>query len=524
MRQRLTLLANFPIKESGMDSIYSIFKSNVEAHPEKTAVVFKHTFLSYRALDEQVTCVVAYFQHIGLQSGHRVALFAPNGIEYPVVLLAIARMGLAVVPLPISLKGAALEVALKKTPVAAVIAWPSISRLLLDKGLVDQQKLVSFEKRVAGEITWADVLSGTYESLNKSTLPTQEPEPDVHAPYILTMTSGSTGMPKPIVLSQHCKIMRAKEATEKYYQLDQNDKVLVATPLYHSLAQRGVLMPLLLGATTVIMPKFALQGWLDAIETHKVSFLFAVSAQLESFLAYQGEDYNLSSLRCVVSSSAVLNADSKQALLDKLHCAFHECYGASEVGVVTDFCVSDMPEKNGSVGAPLPFVEVKITDEQRELVAAGEVGEIACKTITGFSGYHKLPEVTEAAYDQSDYFYTGDLGYLDDQGYLYYVGRKKEVISSGGINIFPQDIEAVIKRHPDITDCVAFGCHDQQLGEVIKVVYEQRGEEDLDRSLRMMCLQELTDYQQPRQLTRLPELPRNQMGKVLRNDVKLQNQ
>ncbi|MCG7549860.1 class I adenylate-forming enzyme family protein [Pseudoalteromonas sp. Of7M-16] len=508
--------------ELNMDGIYPIFKRRVLAAPDKTAVIFKHTYLTYRDLDQKVCQLAAYFEHIGLNSGHRIALFAPNGIEYPVVLLAAAKIGLAVVPLPISLKGTALEVALKKTPVAAVLSWPSISKILLEKDLIEKDKLISFEKSVAGEITWQEVFERqTPLSPSTQQLPQQV---DVNAPFILTMTSGSTGTPKPIVLSQYCKIMRAIEATQNYYGLDENDKVLVATPLYHSLAQRGVLMPLMLGATTVIMAKFALQGWLDAIETHRISFLFAVSAQLESFLAYQGPVFNLSSLRCLVSSSAVLNAESKRALLSRLQCAFHECYGASEVGVVTDFCVSDSPEKNGSVGRPLPFVNVKICSEVGQPVQQGVVGEIACKTLTGFSGYHKMPDATEAAYDKEGYFYTGDLGYLDESGYLYYVGRKKEVISSGGINIFPQDIEAVIKRHPDVIDCVAFGVDEPQLGEIIKVVYEQQGEASIDRALRLMCLQELTDYQQPRTFVRLSELPRNQMGKVLRNDVKLQNQ
>nr|WP_275446851.1 hypothetical protein [Pseudoalteromonas sp. McH1-42] len=103
---------------------------------------------------------------------------------------------------------------------------------------------------------------------------------------------------------------------------------------------------------------------------------------------------------------------------------------------------------------------------------------------------------------------------------MYYVGRKKEVISSGGINIFPQDIEAVFRKHPKVVDCVAFGCADRQLGEYIKVVYEQQGDMDISRELRLLCLSELTDYQQPRSLERISALPRTPMGKVLRNDVK----
>ncbi|MCG7563581.1 class I adenylate-forming enzyme family protein [Pseudoalteromonas sp. McH1-42] len=499
-----------------MSNIYQIFAQHVQSQPDKTALVFEQQTLSYQALNAQVLKLCVHFDRLGLRPGQRVALFAPNGLEYPVVMLAAARLGLAIVPLPISLKGDALSVALKKTPVAAVIAWPSIGRTLLADAVIDPTNLISLSQPVADEPCWHDIMSE--ESVVQSvSAPAQKI--DVNGPYILTMTSGSTGQPKPIVLSQQCKISRAYDATINYYGLTPDEVVLVATPLYHSLAQRGVLMPLMLGATSVILPKFTLSKWLCAIETHQVSFLFAVSAQLESLLS-SDEEADLSSLRCVVSSSAVLSAESKQALLRKLPCRFHECYGASEVGVVSDFCVSERRDKNGAVGEALPFVQVKILDQQGQAVDEGEVGEIACQTITGFSGYLKMPQQTQDAFDPQGYFLTGDLGYLDGDGFLYYVGRKKEVISSGGINIFPQDIEAVFRKHPKVVDCVAFGCADRQLGEYIKVVYEQQGDMDISRELRLLCLSELTDYQQPRSLERISALPRTPMGKVLRNDVK----
>ncbi|TMP33865.1 class I adenylate-forming enzyme family protein [Pseudoalteromonas rubra] len=500
-----------------MSNIYQIFAQHVQSQPDKVALVFEQHTVSYQALNTKVLKLCTHFYRLGLQPGQRVALFAPNGLEYPIVMLAAARLGLAIVPLPISLKGDALSVALKKTPVAAVIAWPSIGRTLLADAVIEPANLLSLSQPVADEPCWQDIMS---EELPAQAINIPEPQVDINAPFILTMTSGSTGQPKPIVLSQQCKISRAFDATIRYYGLTSDEVVLVATPLYHSLAQRGVLMPLMLGATSVILPKFTLPKWLEAIKTHQVSFLFAVSAQLESLLS-SDEEMDLSSLRCVVSSSAVLAGESKQALLKKLPCRLHECYGASEVGVVSDFCVSERRDKNGAVGAALPFVQVKILDKERRTLDVGEVGEIACQTTTGFSGYLKMLQQTQDAYDSEGYFLTGDLGYLDEDGFLYYVGRKKEVISSGGINIFPQDIEAVIKKHPKVIDCVAFGCADRQLGEYIKVVYEQLGDLDISRELRLLCLAELTDYQQPRVLECLSALPRNPMGKVLRNDVKM---
>ncbi|WP_370317395.1 class I adenylate-forming enzyme family protein [Pseudoalteromonas sp.] len=493
--------------------IYELFATNVANTPTKVAVVFQQQSVTYDELNQQVIKLTSHFLKQGVTQGQRVAIFAPNGIEFIVSLLAIAKLGLAAVPLPVSLKGLALTVALKKTPVAKVIAWPTISKSLLADNLIEAENLITLGQSVANETNWLSVQQAEAECFFTDAIDTQ-------APYILTMTSGSTGQPKPIVLSQACKVNRAFDATINYYGLTPDDVILVATPMYHSLAQRGVLMPLMLGATTVVLPKFNLKLWLQAIEQHQVSFLFAVSSQLVSLIQNGVEGHDLSSLRCLVSSSAVLDKESKQSLLSLLSCRLHECYGASEVGVVTDFAVSEHPELSGSVGNALPFVTVKITDEHGQELAATEVGEICCKTTTGFSGYHKLPEKTREAYYLGDFFKTGDLGYLDEQGYLYYVGRKKELISSGGINVYPQDIEAVIKMHPDIEDCVAFSIPDSQFGEVIKVVYTTLSSSVNETELKKLCLQQLTDYQQPRVIERVESLAKSSLGKILRQLVK----
>ncbi|NMP03408.1 acyl--CoA ligase [Pseudoalteromonas arctica] len=495
--------------------IYDRFADNVQHTPSKVAVVFMKQSLTYRELNQQVLKLESYFLKNGMREGQRVALFAPNGIEFVVALLAVAKLGFAVVPLPVSLKGQTLITALKKTPVTMVIAWPTISKVILKANIIASQNVITLGQKVADEPTWEDIQLSNEKYAIKSTI-------DLNAPFIITMTSGSTGQPKPIILSQACKINRAYNATINHYNLTSQDVILVATPMYHSLAQRGVLMPLMLGSTAIILPKFNLKHWLDAVETYRVSFLFAVSAQLESLVKYGVGDSNLDSLKCVVSSSAVLEELTKKKLLSLLPCRFHECYGASEVGVVTDFAVSEKPEQSGSVGQALSFVSLKIMDNKGRELAHNEIGEICCKTSTLFNGYLEMQAQTKNAFYLDGFFRTGDLGYIDTEAFLYFVGRKKEIISSGGINVFPQDIETVVKSIEGIAECVAFGVNDDTLGEVIKLIYEQSSEQSLEKDIRKVCLSELTDYQQPRFLERVLSLPRNAMGKVLRNDAKRQ--
>ncbi|NOU50787.1 acyl--CoA ligase [Pseudoalteromonas sp. JBTF-M23] len=496
-----------------MNNIFQLVYQQSIEQPFKAAIIYEEQHITYHELIDKVLILSAYFKSKGLTAGQRIALFAPNGPEYAIVLLSAAKLGLAVVPLPITLKGHALENAMKSIPVAATVAWSSVSQQLLGTGLAQPENLITLNRCVSKETLWGDVFESGLKDDDK-TVDTTE------LPFILTMTSGSTGTPKPIILTQECKIKRAFDATINYYDLTQDEVVLVSTPLYHSLAQRGLLMPLMLGATSVILPKFNVAKWFNVIEKYRVSFLFAVSSQLDMLVDNIELAKDMSSLNCIVSSSAVLALDTKEKLVKQFDCQLHECYGASEVGVVTDFCLNSHSDKQGSVGKALPFVKLKIINEQHQLVGAGEVGQIMCQSKTEFAGYLKMPEKTKLAYDEQGYFATGDLGYLDEDGFLYYVGRNNDVISSGGINVYPQDIESTIKMHPDVADCVAFAYPDKQFGEVIKVVYTTQSDSLDVNELKKLCLHELTDYQQPRYFERVDSLAKSSLGKILRQSVK----
>ncbi|MBD1582215.1 class I adenylate-forming enzyme family protein [Pseudoalteromonas sp. S16_S37] len=497
-----------------MNNIFQLVYQQSIEHPDKVAIIYEDEQITYHELIEKVLILSAYFKSKGLTAGQRISLFAPNGPQYAIVLLSAAKLGLAVVPLPITLKGHALENAMKSIPVAVTVAWSSVSQQLLGAGLAQPENLITLNRCISREALWDDVIESNIKDDERVVVDTTE------LPFILTMTSGSTGSPKPIILTQECKIKRAFDATINYYKLTKDEVVLVSTPLYHSLAQRGLLMPLIMGATSVILPKFNVAKWFDVIEKYRVSFLFAVSSQLDMLVDNIELAKDMSSLNCVVSSSAVLALDTKEKLVKHFNCRLHECYGASEVGVVTDFCLNSHRDKQGSVGKALPFVKLKIIDEKSRLVGVGEVGQIMCQSKTEFAGYLKMPEKTKLAYDEQGYFATGDLGYLDEDGFLYYVGRNNDVISSGGINVYPQDIESTIKMHPDVEDCVAFAYPDKQFGEVIKVVYTTVSDTLDVNELKKLCLHELTDYQQPRYFERVDSLAKSSLGKILRQSVK----
>ena len=499
-------------------NIYQRVAQHALLTPNKIAVTYQKQTLTYLQLIEKVDNLSSNLFRLGFHQQSKVALFCGNNIEFVLTLLAIAKLGAAVAPLPLTLKGQALTNALKGIGCDRVIAWSTVGKQILSKQLIEKSCLVSLDKQVTDEVLFSDLLSASSTE--------QLPIVDCDNDYILTLTSGSTGNPKPIVFSQTTKINRAFQATINYYQLTADDVVLVATPLYHSLAQRSLLMPLMLGACVVILPKFTINGWLHALTEHKVSFLFAVSSQLTALLPELENNHGFRALKCLVSSSATLAKEDKAKLLNKLSCHFHECYGASEVGVVTDFDITALNQPVASVGKPLPFVDVKICNTQREILKEGEIGEIACKTSTAFKGYYGLAEQTAASFDQQGYFYTGDLGYLDAQGYLYFVGRTKEVIKSGGINVYPNDVEKVMSRVEGIKECAAIAMEDNQFGEVIWLCYvlESHVNEFDEKKLARQAMAELIDYQLPRKYLHFEQFPKSALGKILKPEIKKQLQ
>lgn len=495
-------------------NIYQLVQSHTVTQPNKVACVYQQTKINYQQLINKVDSLAAGLTKLGIKQGHKVALFCPNNLEFAYCLLAAAKLGIAVAPLPLTLKGRALSKALQVAECDYAIAWVSVANQLVENTILPIEKVVTIGGSIDGLVDLASIMAQT--PANYLTF-----DANINLPYILTMTSGSTGQPKPIVFTQATKIVRAFDATAYYYQLDKTDVVLVSTPLYHSLAQRSLLMPLMLGASVVILPKFSVSAWLDAIDTHKISFLFAVSSQLKALLP-ELKKAQLTNLKCVVSSSATLESDDKKLLLSALNCHFHECYGASEMGVISDFDITQPNVPINSVGKPLPNLRIKICDSERHLLSTGSIGEIACCSPTAFAQYYNLPEQTAQSYDDEGYFFTGDLGYLDDDGYLYYVGRTKEVIKSGGINVYPSDIELVTNYLPWVDECAAFGVDDDKFGEVILLAFvcSKNAPSNAKAQLQMHLLKELTDYQQPRILFDMAVLPKTEMGKIHKPSIK----
>jgi long-chain acyl-CoA synthetase len=212
----------------------------------------------------------------------------------------------------------------------------------------------------------------------------------------------------------------------------------------------------------------------------------------------------------------LLDPETKAELLRKFGCEFHECYGASEIAIASNLDDRSARIKLKSVGKAAPGVAIKIIGKNGEALGAGEAGEIACKTPMLFGGYFKRPDLTRLAM-WGEYFRTGDIGRLDEDGFLYFLGRNKDIIITGGINVYPSDIESVVNEHPSVLESAAFSYPDEHLGEVVAVALVAADDASFDlRKLRFHCCEHLADFQQPRKFFVTSELPKNSMGKLMK--------
>lgn len=497
-----------------MDKIIDLFYEKATLYPDKIAIWCDNETITYRNLAYLVSQYSRFLLENGVSYRDHIGIPMNNSINSAALILAAANLGVGLVPINPTLPFSGIQTAFASADVKHVVA----RRVFLEQcnkngGLPIKGASICIDEEYQGLPALPSAVA----------LSTERPiiqDVDGSENFIITMTSGSTGTPKPICLTQNNKYTRAT-AHIRLYGLTENDRILAATPLYHSLAERLVLMPLMLGATAVILPRFTPVLWLNCVKEQKVTFTIAVSAQLGQVakLLTDQQTQEIDSLRSVVSSSSLLEPQVKTRLIDTLRCDFHEMYGASEVSTVTSIDFKEAFDKKQSVGKPLSEAEVMILDEDGHSCPSGVIGEIACKTTLECEGYYGMEEAFEAS-KQNGFFKTGDLGYLDEDGYLYFSGRKKDLIITGGINVYPQDIEKCVMEMAGIRECAAFAYPDERLGEVVGLaVVTEAGSEPDKRAVQVQCARNLADFQQPHHIFFMPELPKNPMGKLVRSTL-----
>lgn len=452
----------------------------------------------------------------GVARGDRVAILAHNCIEYPWLYFACCKLGAIVVPISTRHKRDEIRHAIELAEPRVALVGPEfvddVAALRASGAIVSVDHLLLVEaERDAQPRSPATTIAPLAPLL--AAAPTSEPEPasppDEHDAHVMLFTSGTTGVAKGVLLSQRSYVLQAG-LTQTMNGLTDEDVGLSMFPMFHMGGWATPLGYWSMGGTVVIMRRADPRAMLAAVQRERVAYLYAVPTVYESMLARDDfASFDLSSLRLLGGGTAYMPGEQIERITRAFGVdAMVILYGQTEAGPVSCLRPRDLRRKPGSVGQPVNGVDVRVVDASGRDVPPGEPGEIVVRSEFTMLGYWRMPEETAAAF-AGGYLHTGDLALWDDEGYLHIVGRLKEMIKTGGENVFPAEVEQALLTHPAIAECAVVGVPDAHWGEsVLAVVVPRNGvrvsEDDVVEHVRAR----LAGYKRPRHVRIVGELPR----------------
>ncbi len=501
------------------------FCSNCETHAQKVAIEFLHEnmteIVTYGELEETIQRTMGYLQRLGVQPGDRVALQLPKCLPFIHLHFAIMRLGAVTLPLNPAYPMRELSYFLNDSEATLFFAdaekEAQLSPVLETLPHLAQTVYLQADSSAHFLSLLPDI---TLATTNLPLLPV-----DTHQTALMIYTSGTTGRPKGAQIT-HGNLTANIAGLHSAWGWQEDDVLLHVLPIFHVhgliVALHGTLHA---GATAILLPKFETQRALDLLVQRRCTVFMAVPTIHKRLVSISNcDEYDLSHMRLLTSGSDRLADDVFVQFQEMFGHTLLERYGMTETGMNLSNPLRG-ERRVGSVGMPLPGVEARIVHpETGEPLPDGEVGEVQVRGAHVFKGYWKMPEKTAEALTEEGWLWTGDMGLREPDGYFTLKGRAKDLIISGGMNIYPPEVELVLAEHPAVSASAVIGCPDEEWGErVVAVIIPKAGKSASPEEIIAYCREHLARYKAPKGVVFAEAFPRNALGKIQKAKLRAQH-
>lgn len=492
-------------------------KKSAARFPNHTAYTFLNQSTTYAELDKLVDCAASGLSAAGIRKGDRVALMLGNCPEFVIAYHGILRAGAVVVPINPVYTSGEISYILSNSQAKAVIAHSSLEATIspLSEKL-ENLKMVIYTDSIESEWTWERLIHDPKDNFENPSIGEDELA-------VILYTSGTTGKPKGAMLS-HRNMASNAASMSQLAEFTEEDRIIAVLPMFHVFCIATCInIPIACGAAIVIVPKFSPTEVIHTIRREKATLFAGVPTMFRFLLQVPGataEDF--STIRACFSGGASIPVELLHRFEEKYKVHILEGYGLSETAPVTAFNPLRGTRKPGSVGVDIPEVKNKVVDPNGMEVPRGEIGELIVNGPNVMKGYLGMPEATSSAL-KDGWFYTGDLARMDEEGYIYIVDRKKDMILVGGYNVFPREVEEVLYQHPAIVESAVIGMPDKEYGEIVKAFVVTNDEGITTDDILYFCQDKLAKYKLPKQVEFMQELPKNSTGKILRRALRVEH-